>query len=202
MPSLSRRSRAVLDTCIHKIVMVAERVIRFRDFTVLPDGGARTPDRQGELMGTGSSKVKDPLRSRHVPKDKDGKYDPKGKAAAIDIMPVFKENNYRVDWRTDKKLLNIIEEYTKKKIELSWWRQEQHELQQVKDLKNEIKKLENDIKDILENIKRIYNFNGYFQGTADSMGIPLTNGNDWDRDGMFDDHSFLDSPHWQSKIKY
>ena len=51
-----------------------------------------------------------------------------------------------------------------------------------------------------EDWKRIERFAmlaGFVLGTAESMGIELRSGLDWDRDGYLRDHSFLDGPHYE-----
>lgn len=105
MPSFSRRSRNIKDTCTLVLRTLFDRIIMRRDCTVLNDGGARTVERQAELSSTGVSQVKDPLKGKHVPKHPDGTYDPNGKSQAIDVMPYYGG----VDWRTDKELWDAVE---------------------------------------------------------------------------------------------
>jgi len=103
MPVWSRTSKEILSTAHIALQMLFNRVIQRRDCKVMPDGGARTPGRQIELVGAGASKVSAPLKSKHVPKNVHGEYDPEGKSLALDIMP------YPVDWRGDKELFEAIE---------------------------------------------------------------------------------------------
>ena len=46
---------------------------------------------------------------------------------------------------------------------------------------------------------RFYAFMGYVMATADSMGITLRSGLDWDGDKEFKDQSFNDAPHFELK---
>jgi len=48
-----------------------------------------------------------------------------------------------------------------------------------------------------ENIKRWYAFCGYVRGIAESMGINIRGGHDWDMDWTFTDQTFHDCPHWE-----
>jgi peptidoglycan L-alanyl-D-glutamate endopeptidase CwlK len=52
-------------------------------------------------------------------------------------------------------------------------------------------------REVLENIKRWKALIGVILGIAYGKGIALVNGSDWDRDFRFDDHRFVDSPHFQ-----
>ena len=47
------------------------------------------------------------------------------------------------------------------------------------------------------NKERFYHFAGYVKGIADSMGIKIRWGGDWDGDTVFDDQSFHDLPHFE-----
>lgn len=46
---------------------------------------------------------------------------------------------------------------------------------------------------------RFYAFNGFVAGMAASMNIPIRQGDDWDGDRQFGDHSFIDLPHTERK---
>ena len=46
-------------------------------------------------------------------------------------------------------------------------------------------------------IKRFYHFAGYVQGMAESAGIPIRWGGDWDRDYDLNDQSFNDLVHFE-----
>ena len=45
--------------------------------------------------------------------------------------------------------------------------------------------------------KRFYHFAGYVQGVAESVGIPIRWGGDWDRDYDLNDQSFNDLVHFE-----
>lgn len=49
----------------------------------------------------------------------------------------------------------------------------------------------------LKVLARFYHFAGYVQSVADSMGIKIRWGGDWDSDKIFDDQSFDDLPHFE-----
>lgn len=49
-------------------------------------------------------------------------------------------------------------------------------------------------------ISRFGVLNGILQTKAKEIGVTLTWGNDWDRDGQTLDHNFADAPHWQIEI--
>lgn len=44
---------------------------------------------------------------------------------------------------------------------------------------------------------RAYEFAGFVAGMAAALGISLRRGIDWDSDGDFSDHSFIDLPHYE-----
>ncbi len=44
---------------------------------------------------------------------------------------------------------------------------------------------------------RMYHFGGYVKGIAQSMGINIRWGGDWDSDTEVDDQSFIDLPHFE-----
>lgn len=46
-----------------------------------------------------------------------------------------------------------------------------------------------------KNTKRFYFLQGYIQGVANRLNIPIRLGIDWDRDYDFDDQKFIDMPH-------
>lgn len=48
-----------------------------------------------------------------------------------------------------------------------------------------------------KNTNRFYHFAGYVIGVADSMGITLRWGGDWDSDKDFSDNHFNDLPHFE-----
>jgi peptidoglycan L-alanyl-D-glutamate endopeptidase CwlK len=52
-------------------------------------------------------------------------------------------------------------------------------------------------KEILENIKRWKAMVGAVLGVAAAKGVKMINGSDWDKDFRFNDHNFIDSPHFQ-----
>jgi peptidoglycan L-alanyl-D-glutamate endopeptidase CwlK len=45
-----------------------------------------------------------------------------------------------------------------------------------------------------------YWFAGYVRATADTLGIKVRHGGDWDGDGDFHDQSLVDLPHWEIVI--
>lgn len=47
------------------------------------------------------------------------------------------------------------------------------------------------------NTNRFYHFAGYVNGVADSMGITIRFGGDWDSDKDFSDQTFNDLPHFE-----
>lgn len=53
--------------------------------------------------------------------------------------------------------------------------------------------------EVIENIKRIRHTAGVIIGVFHAHGIPLVNGADWDGDNKFNDHNFVDSPHYQHR---
>jgi len=46
-------------------------------------------------------------------------------------------------------------------------------------------------------IARFYHFAGYVKATAESLGIKIRWGGDWDNDLDFSDQNFDDLPHWE-----
>lgn len=46
-------------------------------------------------------------------------------------------------------------------------------------------------------MKRFYHFAGYVKGIADSLGIKIRCGADWDSDNDFKDQNFHDLPHFE-----
>ena len=92
-------------------------------------------------------------------------------AFATDIMPYYREVEGGIDWRGMKELAEAIQRGDGQAVE-----------------------------DIVEVIKRRNYFIGYAMGVADSMGLDLVNGQDWDKDGRFNEHDFQDSPHWQYRL--
>jgi hypothetical protein len=44
---------------------------------------------------------------------------------------------------------------------------------------------------------RFYHFAGYVKGVADSLGIRIRSGIDWDGDNDFNDNTFNDAPHFE-----
>lgn len=46
-------------------------------------------------------------------------------------------------------------------------------------------------------LARFYHFAGFFMATAETMGIKLRWGGDWDRDLDFEDQNFDDLPHFE-----
>ena len=49
-------------------------------------------------------------------------------------------------------------------------------------------------------ISRFGVLNGIIQAKAQILGLTVTWGGDWDRDGQTLDHSFSDAPHWQIEL--
>ena len=49
---------------------------------------------------------------------------------------------------------------------------------------------------------KFYHFGGYVKGVADSLGIPLRCGCDWDNDNQFNDQSFDDLVHFELVKKW
>jgi len=87
---------------------------------------------------------------------------------AFDAMPYYPEKPHGVDWRGTKELWAAVERGDMKEAA-----------------------------EILENIKRMRHCAGVIIGVFHAHGIPLVNGADWDGDNRFDDHNFVDSPHYQ-----
>jgi peptidoglycan L-alanyl-D-glutamate endopeptidase CwlK len=54
-------------------------------------------------------------------------------------------------------------------------------------------------REIIENIKRWKVFIGFILGIAAAKNISMINGSDWNYNFKFDDHLFIDSPHFQLK---
>ena len=48
-----------------------------------------------------------------------------------------------------------------------------------------------------QNKERFYHFAGYVKSVADSMGLRIRWGGDWDMDGEFKDQTFHDLPHFE-----
>ena len=48
-----------------------------------------------------------------------------------------------------------------------------------------------------QNLKRFYMFGGYVIAKAESLGIKIKWGGDWDRDTLTDDQKFMDLPHFE-----
>ena len=57
------------------------------------------------------------------------------------------------------------------------------------------KQIKKEIKELCE----FYNFNGYVEGTADQMGIKIRQGHDWDGDDEFNDQTFDDLIHTETR---
>lgn len=57
------------------------------------------------------------------------------------------------------------------------------------------KQIQKEIKERCE----FYNFNGYVKATADQIGVEITQGHDWDGDNEFNDQTFDDLVHNQTK---
>ena len=49
--------------------------------------------------------------------------------------------------------------------------------------------------------KRFYYFGGYVKSMADTLGIAIRWGGDWDNDNSFKDQTFHDLPHFELRIK-
>lgn len=60
---------------------------------------------------------------------------------------------------------------------------------------NEVKRIDPTL-----GLLRFYHFQGYFKGVADSMGVPIRQGIDWDGDTDLGDQSFIDLPHNELKL--
>ena len=73
-----------------------------------------------------------------------------------------------IDWRSSKELFEAIKRGDMKEAE-----------------------------EVIENIKRIRHTAGVIIGEFHAHGIPLVNGSDWNADNKFNDHNFIDSPHYQ-----
>jgi len=89
---------------------------------------------------------------------------------AFDGMPYTKGMPGGIDWRSGKELWAAIKRGNSKEAQ-----------------------------EILENIKRIRHTAGIIIGVFYAHGIPLVNGADWDGDNQFNDHGFIDSPHYQHR---
>lgn len=77
-----RSSRAVLATVHPDLQLIAMRVIKIFDIRLLQ--GARTVWHQIANIRRGVSKT---LDSRHIPRDEDGRYNPRRHAFALDFAP-------------------------------------------------------------------------------------------------------------------
>lgn len=86
MPSFSQSSKDKLNTCHPDLQKLFYAVIRERDCTVLE--GARTLERQGQLVAEGKSQT---LNSRHIPHED-------GYSRAVDVMP------YPIDWNDKERM--------------------------------------------------------------------------------------------------
>ena len=95
---------------------------------------------------------------------------PEQKVWAFDAMPYYSDKPGGIDWRTSKELYAALR----------------------------VGRL-SEANEILENIKRIHYAVGVIKGVFHAYGIPLINGNDWDGDNKFNDHTFVDSPHFQHR---
>lgn len=134
MPRFGKTSLSRLEGLNPLLLEVLHQAIKGYDFTVLSDGGLRTPERQKELVDSGASKN---INSNHLT------------GRAVDIAP------YPVRWPDKKKNPQAY----------------------VKDM------------------ARFYSMQSYIKGIADSMGINLRFGMDWDGDWDFSDQTFDDLPH-------
>lgn len=92
------------------------------------------------------------------------------KVFGFDAMPWHDDYPGGIDWRSDKEFIEAIAR---------------------RDM--------DEAREILENIKRMRHTAGVIIGVFHVHGIPLINGNDWDADNKFNDHSFYDSPHYQHR---
>ncbi len=54
-----------------------------------------------------------------------------------------------------------------------------------------------DVEELIERWRVWSAFVGYVRGVAESLEIDVRSGQDWDSDWRFNDHSFIDSPHWE-----
>ena len=48
---------------------------------------------------------------------------------------------------------------------------------------------------VVHNISKLYYYCGAFRGIAETLGVPIRQGCDWDRDLSFNDQNFHDIPH-------
>jgi hypothetical protein len=48
-----------------------------------------------------------------------------------------------------------------------------------------------------EDYEKFYWFGGYVKGVADSLGLEIRWGGDWDGDGDFKDQTLVDLVHWE-----
>lgn len=77
-----RASQAELATVHHELNIIFADVIEVFDVSIIQ--GARTVEEQIRNIRRGVSKTID---SRHIPRDSDGRYDPRGRAIAVDAVP-------------------------------------------------------------------------------------------------------------------
>jgi len=96
MASHGRKSKAFLSTCTLRIRRIFSQVVKGFDNSILD--GARTEKDQAKKVKSGASKT---LNSKHIPRKKDGTYNPNGKSKAVDAAP------YPIRW-PDVKAFNAI----------------------------------------------------------------------------------------------
>lgn len=48
-----------------------------------------------------------------------------------------------------------------------------------------------------DDVQSCYNFVGFVQGIADTLGVKIRSGADWDNDYEYDDQSFVDVAHFE-----
>jgi len=82
---------------------------------------------------------------------------------------------------------------------IQWGEKEQKAI--IEAVKNrELKTINKHLNEYKNAMARFYNFAGYVKGLADSMGIELRWGGDWNSNNKFDDQNFIDLPHFELRV--
>lgn len=178
MPKFGKRSKENLATVDERLQAIHNKVIEWFDHTVTE--GHRGEEAQNKAFKEGKSKIKFP----------DGKHN-KIPSLATDSAP------YPIDFRGGGDLQKAIQKYA----------EQYHKLVVLKNLfnykenldyKKQLKLVEEtyaEIIDITYNIQKWYLYIGALKGTADTMGIKIRSGADWDGDNQLDDQTFNDIGH-------
>lgn len=110
---LGKRSRSNLLHVHPDLVLVVGRAIQITDVDFSVIEGARTVERQKELIASGASSLKDPTKSRHVMNEK-------GICFAVDVAP-YVAGRIRWDWPLFHKLDKAFKQAAKELgIPIEW----------------------------------------------------------------------------------